>query len=482
MSSITAHLRAMGVETPEYQQKQSLSLEAHLSELDQMQLQFSEEQYNYTEEGMLDSIWNGIKAFFKAIADFFKRLFGIGPTKEQNATLDKTEKELDGLEKEILEQTKIMAGLKSSPEIDKIIKEAELVVDTPIQLTNIPISSQADLDAFMISDNDKPLTPAQIDKSLDQSESNKLSREWLDDQAKGGRQKPARTKEEKAGESVAKRVAQVLPNEATPEQVAKVASKAVAVTDAKMRLLLDEVGRCNIPGVEYEGSKLHIALANYRIYSEKFIKAPFLLSEAEAVDEEIYRKKFDYLNEDSIAKDGFFGLSSVPLLKWNPEDKKYVFKEKGHDITPQGFVEDIFARGVLGANDYAGVVANVSKNTDTKTVGVLIKSVHEQITQARKTSAIYTKVLAAVEAASDTVNKIDPKTASKEEAAAAKVAGSIIREIGRLTALSESNQRNALANALQAVRILRRKAGKLKEYNGLLKKLNEEVAAIKAKK
>lgn len=478
MASITAHLRAMGVETPEYQQKQSLSLEAHLSELEQMQLQFSEEQYNYTEEGMLDSIWNGIKAFFKAIVDFFKRLFGSGPTKEQNATLDKTEKELDDLAKAM----KDVEPEKPSMETDKILKEAGLVVDTPIRLSDIPTSSLADFEAFMMSDSDKPLTPAQFDKSLDQSERNKLTRVWLDDLAKGEQQKPARTKEEKAGERVAKRAAQVLPNDATPEQVAKVASKAVAVTDAKMRLLLDEVGRCNIPGIEYEGSKLHIALANYRIYSEKFITASVLLKEVESVADVFIGKKFDHLPEDSIAKGGFFAPSSVPLLKWSPEDKKYVFEEKGHDATPQGFVEDIFARAVLGANDYAGVVANISKNTDTKTVGALIKSVHEQITEARKTSAIYTKVLAVVEAASNTVNKIDPKTASKEEAAAAKVAASIVREIGRLTALSASNQRNALANALQAVRILRRKAGKLKEYNGLLKKLNEEVAAIKAKK
>lgn len=356
------------------------------------------------------------------------------------------------------------------------------MVDTPIRLSDITIGSQADLDAFMISDNDKPLTTAQFDKSLDQSERNKLTRVWLDDQAKGGQQKPARTKEEKAGERVAKRAAQVLPNEATPEQVAKVASKAVAVTDAKMRLLLDEVGRCNIPGVEYEGSKLHIALANYRIYSEKFISALVLRSEAESVADELAQKDFSVLNKPDAVDSKIFSPIKTPLLRWSTQERKYYFDEKGHDITPQGFVEDIFARGVLGANDYAGVVANVSKNTDTKTVGALIKSVHEKIAEARKTSAVYTKVLAAVEAASNTVNKIDPKTASKEEAAAAKVAASIIREIGRLTALSASNQRNALANALQAVRILRRKAGKLKEYNGLLKKLNEEVAAIKAKK
>jgi len=478
MSSITAHLRALGTETPEYQQKQSLSLEAHLSELEQMQLQFSEEQYNYTEEGMLDSIWNGIKAFFKAIVDFFKRLFGSGPTKEQNATLDKTEKEIDDL----AEAMKDVDFTKPDQDAEKILKEAGLVVDTPIRLSDIPTGSLADFDAFMISDNGKPLTPDQFDKSLDQSERNKLTRVWLDDLVRGGQQKPARTKEEKAGERVAKRAAQVLPNDATPEQVAKVASKAVAVTDAKMRLLLDEVGRCNIPGVEYEGSKLHIALANYRIYSEKFITASVLLSEAESVAKEFDSKKFDHLTEDSIAKDGFFGPSSVPLLKWNPEDKKYVFKEKGHDTSPQGFVEDIFARAVLGANDYAGVVANVSKNTDTKTVGALIKSVQEQIAQARKSSAVYVKVLGVVEAIYAAVNKIDPKTASKEEAAAAKVAASIVREIGRLTAGSATNQRNALANALQAVRILRRKAGKLKEYNGLMKKLNDEVAAIKAKK
>ena len=87
MSSITAHLRAMGVETPEYQQKQSLSLEAHLSELDQMQLQFSEEQFSYTEEGMLDSIWNGIKAFFKAIGNFIYTLF-TGKSKSSTNRVD----------------------------------------------------------------------------------------------------------------------------------------------------------------------------------------------------------------------------------------------------------------------------------------------------------------------------------------------------------------------------------------------------------
>lgn len=478
MSSITAHLRALGTETPEYQQKQSLSLEAHLSELEQMQLQFSEEQYNYTEEGMLDSIWNGIKAFFKAIADFFKRLFGSGPTKEQNATLDKTEKELDDLAKAM----KDVEPEKPSMETDKILKEAGLVVDTPIQLTNIPISSQADLDAFMISDTAKPLTPAQIDRSLGDAEQLKLTREWLNDVADGGQQKPARTKEEKAGEQIVKRAAQILPNEATPKQVADVAIKAVAVTDAKLRLLLDEQGRCNIPGVDYEGSKLHIALANYRIYSEKFIDASTLLSEAQDIAEELAKKDFSVLNDPDVVDSKIFSPAKTPLLRWSTKERKYYFKEKGHDITPQGFVEDIFARAVLGANDYAGVVANVSKNTDTKTVGALIKSVHEQIAQARKSSSVYTKVLGVVEKTSDSVNKIDPKTASKEEAAAAKSAASIIREVGRLTAVSATNQRNALANALQAVRILRRKAGKLKEYNGLLKKLNEEVAAIKAKK
>lgn len=479
MSSITAHLRAMGTETPEYQQKQSLSLEAHLSELEQMQLQFSEEQFSYTEEGMLDSIWNGIKAFFKAIADFFKRLFGSGPTKEQNATLDKTEKELV----ELAEAVRDVEPVKPDQDAEKILKEAGLVVDTPIRLSDIPIGSRADFDAFMMSDSDKPLTPAQFDKSLDQSERNKLTRVWLDDLAKGEQQKPARTKEEKAGERVAKRAAQVLPNDATPEQVAKVASKAVAVTDAKMRLLLDEVGRCNIPGIEYEGSKLHIALADYRIFSEKFIYASDLLKEAETVASDLQNKNFQYLTEDSIAKDGIFGSYAAPLLKWSPEEKKYVFAHSREQINAEGFVKDVIARAVLGARDYAGIVANVSKNNDTKTVGALIKSIQEQITSSRKSLDIFMKVLDVVEKQCvGMVDKIDPKTTSKEEAMAVRTAGSILREIGRLAGSAASNQRLALANALQAVRILRRKAGKLKEYNGLLKKLNEEVAAIKAKK
>jgi len=478
MSSITAHLRTMGTVTPEYQIKQNLTLESHLQELEQMSLQFSQEDLNYTEEGMLDTIWNGIKAFFKAIAYFFKRLFGIGPTKEQNEVLDKTEKELDDLAAAM----KDVDFTKPSTETDKILKEADLVVDAPIRLSDIPTTSPSEFESFMISDQGKPQSPDQFDKSLDQSERNKLTREWLSHLVAGEQQKPARTKEEKAGERIAKRAAQVLPNEATPEKVAKVASQAVAVTDAKMRLLLEEQGRCNIPGVVYEGSKLHIALANYRIYSEKFIDATTLLSEVEAIADAFRNKKFDHLTEDSVAKDGIFRPATAPLLKWNPEDKKYVFKEKGHDTSPQGFIEDIFARAVLGAKDYAGVVATVSKNNDTKTVGALIKSVQEQIAHARKTSVVYVKVLGVVEVTYEMVNKIEPKSASKEEAAAAKVAASIIREIGRLTAGSAANQRLALANALQAVRILRRKAGKFKEYNGLLKKLNDEIAAIKGNK
>ena len=51
----------------------------------------------YTEEGIIGSIWNGIKAFFKAIADFFLKLFGMeskeassdGLTAKQKQMLDK---------------------------------------------------------------------------------------------------------------------------------------------------------------------------------------------------------------------------------------------------------------------------------------------------------------------------------------------------------------------------------------------------------
>lgn len=51
----------------------------------------------YTEEGIIGSIWNGIKAFFKAIADFFLKIFGMeskeassdGLTAKQKQMLDK---------------------------------------------------------------------------------------------------------------------------------------------------------------------------------------------------------------------------------------------------------------------------------------------------------------------------------------------------------------------------------------------------------
>lgn len=55
------------------------------------------ETLELTEEGLLDSIWKGIKAFFKAIADFFLKIFGMeskeassdGLTAKQKETMEK---------------------------------------------------------------------------------------------------------------------------------------------------------------------------------------------------------------------------------------------------------------------------------------------------------------------------------------------------------------------------------------------------------
>lgn len=473
MSSITAQLRLMGLSSTTYQEKQTLSLEEAIQELDLLSTTVSTE--NYTEEGLLDTIWNGIKAFFKAIADFFMGLFGKSKEKEVDRILVEAKKELDGLE-DAVKDTK---AERVSTETERLVKDTDSALSVSgVKIQDIPTNNLEDFDKFMLAQPDRSHTR---DQSLSAEESVKKTREALSVITQNAAA-PVRSAEEKAGKAVLNKVAQTLPNDATPAEVASVATKTLAVTEAKMKLVLQDQGRCNLPGIDYEGSKLHIALANFQILSQYFIDTLTASVEIEAVLNDIQGKDYGALSDRNINNGGIFPPGKVPLISWHADDKKYYFSESSADLNVAGHVRDVITRRVLAANDYAGIVANVSKNNDTKSVGNLIKSIQEEITQSSKSIKFFSKVAEKVAKATAVVDKIDPKTASKEEAEAVRNAGMCLREIGRLCAVSEQLQRTALANALQAVRILRRKVGQMKEYNGLLKKLNEEVAKVKSRK
>ena len=73
----------------------------------------------FTEEGLIETIWNGIKAFFKAIADFFRKLFGM--KSKQEANFEKAMKIAEDLEHTGI--TKVRPGEICSANREAIRKE-----------------------------------------------------------------------------------------------------------------------------------------------------------------------------------------------------------------------------------------------------------------------------------------------------------------------------------------------------------------------
>jgi len=73
----------------------------------------------FTEEGLIETIWNGIRAFFKAIADFFRKLFGM--KSKQEANFEKAMKIAEDLEHTGI--TKVQPGEICSANREAIRKE-----------------------------------------------------------------------------------------------------------------------------------------------------------------------------------------------------------------------------------------------------------------------------------------------------------------------------------------------------------------------
>ena len=476
MSSITNHLRLAGVTSVSYQERQNLSMEQALEQLDQMSMQFSTEQYNYTEEGIVDSIWNGIKAFFKAIGDFFMGLFGKSKEKEVDRILDEAKKELDGLE-DAVKDTK---AERVSTETERLVKDADsccvLYLEGVPGLDKIPTNDLKDFDKFMTTDTvAKPNMDHVRDPNISPEESIEKTREFLNSLVKQDGRAHARTKEEKAGETLQKKVAQVLPNDATTAEVVSIAAKTLAVTEAKMKLVSQDQGRCNLPGVDFEGSKLHIALANFKILSVSIAESSDIQRVSREIAGYVENKKYAELLER--LKYGVLGNGFGGRVEWDKQSQEVVFHSSRKPVTYENHIDDVLSSGTLAANTYEKLISDRS----IKNLGELIKSVGVGVDNARKSQKVGSKI---VEYVNKTVAVVDGIDGSGDASAkeAIKLAGSALRTIGKIAAVKEQSQRNALANALQAVRILRRKAGQMKEYNGLLNKLNEEVAKVKSRK
>ena len=468
MSSITKHLRLAGVTSVSYQERQSLSMEQALEQLDQMSMQFSTEQYNYTEEGIVDSIWNGIKAFFKAIADFFMGLFGKKPSKEQEKILDETGKQLD----ELAESVESIKKIVVTSETERLVKAADSALSVSgVKIQDIPTKNLEDFDKVMLAQPDRSHIG---DRSLSDEESVKKTREALSVIAQNP-SSPVRTAEEKASKAVLNKVAQTLPNDATPAEVASVASKTLAVTEAKMKLVLQDQGRCNLPGIDYEGSKLHIALANFKILSVSIAESSDIQRVSREIAGYVENKKYAELLER--LKYGVLGNGFGGRVEWDKQSQEVVFHSSRKPVTYENHIDDVLSSGTLAADTYEKLISDRS----IKNLGELIKSVGVGVDSARRSQNVGSKIVEHVNKTVAVVDGIDD-TGDASAKEAIKLAGSALRTIGKIAAVKEQSQRNALANALQAVRILRRKAGQMKEYNGLLNKLNEEVAKVKSRK
>lgn len=468
MSSITEHLRLAGVTSVSYQERQSLSMEQALEQLDQMSMQFSTEQCTYTEEGIVDSIWNGIKAFFKAIGDFFMGLFGKKPSKEQEKILDETEKQLD----ELADAVKDTKAERVSTETERLVKDTNSALAVNgVKIEDIPTKNLEDFDKVMLAQPDWSHTR---DQSLSDEERIKKTREALSVivQNEGA---PTRTAEEKAGKAVLNKVAQTLPNDATPAEVASVASKTLAVTEAKMKLVLQDQGRCNLPGIDYEGSKLHIALANFQILSVSIAESSDIQRVSREIAGYVENKKYAELLER--LKYGVLGNGFGGRVEWDKQSQEVVFHSSRKPVTYENHIDDVLSSGTLAASTYEKLISDRS----IKNLGELIKSVGVGVDSARRSQNVGSKIVEHVNKTVAAVDGIDD-TGDASAKEAIKLAGSALRTIGKIAAVKEQSQRNALANALQAVRILRRKASQMKEYNGLLNKLNEEVAKVKSRK
>ena len=468
MSSITKHFRLAGVTSVSYQERQSLSMEQALEQLDQMSMQFSTEQYNYTEEGIIDSIWNGIKAFFKAIGDFFMGLFGKKSSKEQEKILDETEKQLD----ELADAVKDTKAERVSTETERLVKDTDSALSVSgVKIQDIPTKNLEDFDKVMLAQPD--LSHAR-DQSLSAEESVKKTREALSAIAQNP-SSPTRTAEEKAGKAVLNKVAQTLPHSATPAEVASVASKTLAVAEAKLKLVLQDQGRCNLPGIDYEGSKLHIALANFKILNVSIAEASDIYRVSGEIAGFVENKKYAELLER--LKYGVLGNGFGGRVEWDKQSQEVVFHSSRKPVTYENHIDDVLSSGTLAANTYEKLISDRS----IKNLGELIKSVGVGVDSARRSQNVGNKIVEHVNKTVAAVDGIDD-TGDAGAKEAIKLAGSALRTIGKIAAVKEQSQRNALANALQAVRILRRKAGQMKEYNGLLNKLNEEVAKVKSRK
>lgn len=468
MSSITKHLRLAGVTSVSYQERQSLSMEQALEQLDQMSMQFSTEQYTYTEEGIVDSIWNGIKAFFKAIGDFFMGLFGKKPSKEQEKILDETEKQLD----ELAESVESIKKIVVTSETERLVKAADSALSiNGVKIQDIPTKNLEDFDKVMLAQPDRSHIG---DRSLSDEESLKKTREALSVIAQNAAA-PTRTAEEKAGKAVLNKVLLTLPNDTTPAEVASVASKTLAVTEAKMKLVSQDQGRCNLPGVDFEGSKLHIALANFKILSVSIAGSSDIQRVSREIAGFVENKKYAELLER--LKYGVLGNGFGGRVEWDKQSQEVVFHSSRKPVTYENHIDDVLSSGTLAADTYEKLISDRS----IKNLGELIKSVGVGVDSARRSQNVGSKIVEYVNKTVAAVDGIDD-TGDASAKEAIKLAGSALRTIGKIAAVKEQSQRNALANALQAVRILRRKAGQMKEYNGLLNKLNEEVAKVKSRK